>query len=156
MVQIDSLDKILREHPFFKGMDDKSLETLSGCARNERFAAGEFIASEGEPADKFYLIRAGTVALEFDVPGRGPIIVETLHAGDIVGWSWLVPPHKWWSDVRAMELTRVVSLDVSCLRDKLDKDHSLGYDLYSRFTMIMARGLRAAHLQLSDMFGDGA
>lgn len=155
MIQKTGLDKILREHPFFKEMDDASLKTLSGCAKNECFKAGEFIAREGEKADKFYLIRTGTVALEFDAPGRGPIIIETLHAGEILGWSWLVPPYKWSCDLRATELSRVVSLDVTCLRKKLDKDHSLGFDLYSRFTTIMARRLRAAHMQLSDMFGNG-
>jgi CRP-like cAMP-binding protein len=156
MVQVTGLEKILREHPFFKDMDEASIKTLSGCAKNERFDRGAFVAHEGDRADKFYLIRSGTVALEFDVPGRGPIVIETLHTGEILGWSWVLPPYKWSCDLRATEMSRLLSLDVSCLRDKLDQDHSLGYDLYSRFSKIMARRLHAAHLQLSDMFGSGS
>lgn len=155
MVQTSGLDKLLKEHPFFKDMDGKSLKTLTGCAKNERFEAGEIIAREGEDANKFYVIRAGTIAIEFNVPGRGEIIVETLSEGEILGWAWMVEPYTWSSDVRAKELTRVVSLDVACLRKKLDKDHTLGFDLYSRFTKIMARHLHTAHLQMSDMFGNG-
>jgi len=153
MVQKSGLDTILQEHPFFKDMEPTYLQTLSGCAKNERFEAGEYVAHEGEQADKFYLIRSGTVALEFDAPGREPIVIETLHTGEILGWSWLVPPFKWSYDLRATELSRLVSMDAACLRKKVDKDHSLAYDLYRRFTTIMARRLHAAHLQLSDMFG---
>lgn len=147
------MDHILKEHPFFKGMSKDSFNVLCGCAANERVNAGEYIVREGEPADKFYLLRSGSVALEFHVHGRDPIILETLHDGDIFGWSWIVPPYKWSYDIRAISLSRLVALEASCLRKKLEKDHSLGFDLYSRFIPILAKRLTSARLQLVDMYG---
>ncbi len=153
MVRIEGLDRILREHSFFEGMDDAYRELVAGCAANEVFRAGAYIYREGEPADKFYLIRHGRVALEVHVPGKTPIIVETLKGDDLMGWSWLVPPYRANFDARAQELTRLVSLDAACLRGKMEKDSALGYELHKRFAPIVAARLAAARRQLIDLYG---
>lgn len=153
MVQIEGLDRILREHPFFAGMDDAYRELVSGCAANEVFHEGAYIYREGDPADKFYLIRHGRVALEVHVPGKTPIIVETLKDDDLMGWSWLVPPYRTNFDARAQELTRLVSLDAACLRGKMEQDAALGYELHKRFAPVVAARLAAARRQLIDLYG---
>ena len=152
MVKVDGLDKLLAEHPFFDGMDDAYRKTLAGCARNELFKPGEMIAQEGKPAERFYFIRSGAVALEFHVPGQDGLVIETLHDGEVFGWSWMVEPYEWSYDIRTVELTRVISLDGACLRKKLKKDHSLGFELYSRFMPVMAKRLQSARQQLTDMY----
>lgn len=152
MVQVTGLEQLLREHAFFEGFDSEALELLAGCAANERFDAGSYLFREGSPADKFYLIRHGSVALEIRIPGRDPIIIETLHENDIVGWSWLVPPYRWVTDGKATELVRAVSLDGKCLRGKCEADHSLGYEFYRRIVPIMAERLSHTRLRLIDMY----
>lgn len=152
MVEIAGLDRLLREHPFFRDMDSEARQILAGCAVNERFKAGEYIHREGEPAEKFFLIRHGVVAQELRVPEREPIIVQTLHEGDILGWSWLVPPYRWSADARAMQLTRVVSLDAKCLRGKYENDPTLAYELFKRFVPVLANRLEAMRLQLIDIY----
>jgi len=153
MVQIEGLGFILREHPFFEGMGPAYRDLVTGCAANEAFAAGKYIYREGEAANKFYLIRQGRVALEVHVPGKSPIIVDTLRGGDLLGWSWLVPPYRANFDARALELCRVLSLDAVCLRGKMEEDSSLGYELHKRFAPVVAARLAAARLQLIDMYG---
>lgn len=153
MVQIEGLDRILSEHGFFAGMHDAYRELVAGCAANEVFPAGAYIYREGEPADKFYLIRHGRVALEVHVPGKTPIIVETLKGDDLMGWSWLVPPFRANFDARAQELTRLVSLDAACLRGKMEQDAALGYELHKRFAPVVAARLAAARRQLIDLYG---
>jgi len=153
MGHIEGLDRLLKEHPFFAEMDPAACDIIAGCAANERFNAGDYIFREGEPADRFYLIRHGSVAIEVHVPGREPIVVETLHAGDILGWSWLVSPYKWMADARAMQLVRAVSLDATCLRGKYEHDHTLAYELFKRFIPVMARRLEAGRLQMVDIYG---
>lgn len=153
MAQVEGLDRVLREHTFFAEMDDGYRELVAGCAANEVFHAGTYIYREGDPADKFYLIRQGQVALEVHVPGKTPIIVETLRGDDLMGWSWLVPPYRANFDARAQELTRLVSLDAACLRGKMDKDSALGYELHKRFAPIVAARLAAARRQLIDLYG---
>lgn len=147
------LEQLLENHPFFQDMACDICQIVVGCAANERFAASDYLFHEGEPADKFYLIRHGSVALEIYLPGRQALVVETLHAGDILGWSWLIPPYRWFCDARAVQLTRVLSLDARCLRDKMENNHELGYELYRRFMPVVAKRLQAGRLQLIDMYG---
>lgn len=153
MVKVEGIDKLLAEHPFFKDLPDDARKLLAGCARNERFEAGDYIAHEDQPADHFYLLRAGTVAVEFHVPGGDDLVIETIHTGEVFGWSWLVEPYHWAYDIRAMELTRAISIDAACLRKKMAKDKAFGYELYSRFAPIIARRLYSARQQLTDMYG---
>jgi CRP-like cAMP-binding protein len=150
---VHTLEPILERHPFFAGFEDHHLELLVGCASNVRFNAGEHILREGGDANQFYLIRAGAVRLEVFAREREPIAIQTLGEGDILGWSWLVPPYRWSLDARAIELTRAIALDGACLRQKCEEDAQLGYALHKRFTSIIANQLRATQLQLLDVYG---
>ena len=145
---METLKGILAGHPFLSGLEDRHLDLLVGCASDVRFDAGQFILREGEEANQFYLIRHGKVALEVFAPGHGPIIILTLGEGEILGWSWLVPPYRWTIDARAVELTRAIALDGKCLRTKSEEDHDLGYELFKRFAQIFVKRLAATRLQL--------
>lgn len=148
-----TLEPLLAEHPFFRGLEPHYLSLLVGCAANVRFDAGEYIFREGEDANEFYIIRHGKVALELFTPERGILTIQTLGAGDVLGWSWLFPPYRWRFDARARELTRAIALDGTCLRRKCDEDHSLGYELVKRFAQIIIERLQATRLQLLDVYG---
>ncbi|MCB2155766.1 cyclic nucleotide-binding domain-containing protein [bacterium] len=147
-----TLESILGEHPFFKGLPLEHLETLKGCATNAVFEKNTYLCRENQDADTFYVIRAGRVALETDAPPRGIIPIQTVGAGEILGWSWIIPPHEWRFDGKATELTRVISLDAKCLRDKCEADHHLGFELVKRFSQVMATRLAATRLQLMDIY----
>ncbi|MBY0430192.1 MAG: cyclic nucleotide-binding domain-containing protein [Rhodospirillales bacterium] len=153
MVKVESLSRLIDEHPFLRGIDDKTRKLLGGCAANETFEAGAFLLREGQPADRFFLIRAGAVAVEIHAPARAPIVIETLGDGDALGWSWLIEPHKWAFDARATHLTRVLSFDAQCLRRKMDEDPALGYEVLKRFMPVMAHRLAAARMQMLDIYG---
>ncbi len=148
---MQTLEPILADHPFFRDLSPEHLALVAGCASNVRFEAGEFLFHEGEEADEFYLIRHGRVALEIHTPDRGPIVLQTLTEGDVLGWSWLVPPYGWRFDARAVDLVRAIALDGKCLRAKCDRDHDLGYDLMQRIATIMEQRLQATRLQLLEM-----
>jgi CRP-like cAMP-binding protein len=151
---METLERILGEHPFLQGMDEAQLKLLVGCASNVRFEQGEYLFREGEEADYFYIIRHGKVSLETFAPGKTNITIQTLGEGEILGWSWLVPPHKWSYDGRALELTRAISLDGKCLRGKCDEDHDLGYEILKRFSVIISQRLAATRIQLMDIYGE--
>ena len=152
MVEVKSIGQLLRDNPFFEGMDDDTLEFVAGCAANETYHAGDFIFREGGNAERFYIIRHGGVALEFHVPSQEPIIIQTRRDGDIMGWSWLAPPFRWGWDARVVQLTRVVSFDAKCLRAKMDENPALGYDMCQRFLPVIHDRLSAARLQMVDMY----
>jgi CRP/FNR family cyclic AMP-dependent transcriptional regulator len=150
-----TLEPILAEHPFFRGLEKHYLELLVGCASNLRFEAGEFLFREGEEANRFYLLRSGRVHQEIATSRRGPLVIQTLGEGDILGWSWLLPPYRWSLDARAVELTRAVALDGACLRGKCEEDHDLGYELHRRFASVIAQQLKVVQFQLVDMYDSG-
>lgn len=156
MVQIDGLDKLLHSHPFFAGMSEDMLKTLAGCCSNEVFEAGDLVFREGGDADKFYVIRTGTIAVEIAAPPHGKVLLQTLHEDDVLGWSWLVPPYRWSFDARATTPARLISLDAVCLRGKLEGDHELAYHLMRRFIGVMGDRLHAARLQMMDIYASPA
>ncbi len=80
-------------------------------------------------------------------PGRGAVQFETLGEGEIVGLTWLLPPYRWGYDARAIELMRAIALDATCLRDKCEADHDLGYALMKRFLPVLVQRLQATRLQ---------
>jgi len=149
---IATLQRILAEHPFFSGMEDRLLAILEGCAKNVRFEAGHLIFRENEEANQFYLIRTGKVALELFAHSKGALIISTLYEGDILGWSWLSPPYKWKFSARAVEETRAFALDGKCLRVKAEMDHDLGYEILKRFVHIIEDRLQSTRLQLLNIY----
>lgn len=149
---METLGPILNEHPFIKGLDQKHIDLITGCASNVRFDAGQIIFREGEEADQFYVIRQGKVALQIYTPTHGSIIIDTLTEGDILGWSWLIPPYEWRFDAVASELTRAIALDGKCLRTKCEADHDLGYELLKRFAAIVDERLESTRIRLLDVY----
>ncbi|NBC65054.1 MAG: cyclic nucleotide-binding domain-containing protein [Bacteroidetes bacterium] len=150
---MENLEKILSEHPFFRDLDEDSLNLIVGCASNVRFEKDDMIIREGDKANKFYIIREGSVALEIQGPGKGKITIDTLSDGEILGWSWLFPPYHWRFDGRAQDRVRAIGLDGKCLREKCEENHDLGYELLKRFSQIIDQRLQATRLQLLDIYG---
>jgi CRP/FNR family transcriptional regulator, cyclic AMP receptor protein len=150
-----TLDALITDSPVFAGLDPEELELIAGCASNVVFHEGARLFREGDPADVFFLVRHGLVALDAYVPNRGQLTVETVGAGEIVGWSWLVPPYRWHFTGRAVEPIRAVQFDGACLRGKCDADPVLCRDLLTRFAQVLVNRLQATRLQLMDVYGDG-
>ena len=148
-----SIATLLHEHPFFAGLSEETLTLIAGCGTNVHFKADETLFSENDPADLFYVLRRGRVAIELD-PARGEaLVLETVEAGEILGVSWILPPYRFAFDARAMEDTSAVAIDAACLRGKCDNDPALGYALFTRFAGLVHDRLQAARLQLLDLYG---
>ncbi|MGD0455205.1 MAG: cyclic nucleotide-binding domain-containing protein [Solirubrobacteraceae bacterium] len=150
---MQTLDELIAAAPIFAGLAPAHLALIAGCASNERFDAGEYLFREGAAAERFFLIRHGAVSLEVDAPGRGALVIETLHQGDVAGWSWLFEPYRWELDARAREPVAVVGFDGLCLRGKCEIDHELGYQLMRRFAASLTERLQATRMQLLDVYG---
>jgi len=149
---IETLEGIVRQHPFFQNIEARHIELITGCARNVRFEKGQVIFHEGEEANEFYFIREGLVAVELMIPTKKFVRVQTIGEGDVLGWSWLVPPYRWRFDARACQPTRALGFDGKCLRTKCEEDHDLGYHLLKRFTSVVTERLDSTRLQLLDLY----
>lgn len=152
---IRDLQESLTNHRFFSDLNDEQIEFLVSCASNRVLDAGEYVFREGVAAESLYLVRDGMVALEMNSPGVGSRVLATIGPGEMLGWTWLVPPHTHQSDCRAVEKTRLLALDAGCLRDKLVVDHELGYQLLVQVVTTMAKRLSGTRLQLLDLYANG-
>lgn len=150
---LHQFDEILARHPLFKAFDAETIALFAGCARNEHFRPATRIYAEGAAADRFFIITHGDVALEVSTPEREPLIVETLHDGDLFGWSWMVPPYKHSNDAMALSEVRAISLDGSCLRGKCEANPALGYRMFQEWVPHLITRLRSLRLQTLDLYG---
>ena len=148
-----SIGDLLRAHPFFDGLDEATVDLLQGCAHNVHFRAGEHLFHEGEDADRLLVLRSGRVALDVHAPGRGDHVVDTVESGEVVGWSWLVPPYRWFFDARAVTEVSAISIDATCLRARCEQDPALGYALMQRVAQVMYHRLQSARVRLLDLYG---
>jgi hypothetical protein len=98
------------------------------------------------------VVRVGSVALEIHAP-TDPLLIETLGAGDLVGWSWIFPPHRWVFDVEVLDRAHLIVIDAACLRDKCNADPAFGYRVMQRFAQVVVERLQATRLRLLDLYG---
>ena len=103
---MQTIDELLEEIDVFRGLADEHLDLIAGCALNRVFGDGEYLLPRASRPNTFFVIRHGTVALETYVPQRGAVMIETLHGGDVLGWSWLFPPYRTMFDARALGVVR--------------------------------------------------
>lgn len=131
-------------HPFLAGMNREQLAYLADCAMPVQFKKGEVIFQEGELANRFYLIETGKVILESNGGTSDPVIVDSIGAGDLLGWSWMFPTYTWHFTARAIEPTNAIFFYGTILREYCERDHSLGYELLKRMSVVMTRRMQSA------------
>ncbi|WP_165988928.1 cyclic nucleotide-binding domain-containing protein [Streptomyces sp. YIM 98790] len=131
--------------------DDR--ERLMSAARDVSFPAGARIFGENGAADRFWIIRTGSVTLDLQVPGRPPAVVETLGPGDLLGWSWLFPPRTWHLGAVALSPVRAHEFDAAAVRALCEADPVLGRAVARRVAEIVGHRLQTARVRLLDLYG---
>jgi CRP-like cAMP-binding protein len=134
-------------HAVLAKLSDRHKLLLASGARAYVAAAGEFLARQEDASHTFYLIKRGQVAISVRTP-KGPVEATTVGPGEVVGWSWLIPPHRWQFDCRAVEPVEAVAFDAEWLREKCEQDSSLGYHLLQGLVAVLSSRLAATREQL--------
>jgi CRP-like cAMP-binding protein len=156
MAATRTIRELIAEHPLLADLPAADIDLIAGCGQNVHIATGRHLFHEGEPADTFYLVRSGRVAIEVAPPAGPSLIVSTTGPESLVGWSWLFPPYRWQLDARAVDEVSAIAIDGACLRGKCESDNELGYRLMQRFAQLAVDNLLAARRQLLDLYGDNS
>ena len=135
-------------HPFLAGMNHRELALLTDCAMVVQLKNGQMIFREGDIANRFYLIESGKVILESSGTLGDPVVIDTIGAGDLLGWSWMFPPYVWHFAARAVEPVTAIFFYGTILREYCERDHSLGYELFKRMGAVMIKRLQAARTKM--------
>jgi CRP/FNR family transcriptional regulator, cyclic AMP receptor protein len=143
----------MASHQFIRGMPAEYITALSGAARHVTVPARHRLFDEGGTADRFWLIEAGRVALDFHVPGHGTVIIEAVGRGDVIGWSWLYSPFQWRLGAVAMQPVQAFEVDGRAVREMCAADPGFGYELTRRFLTVVVDRLQATRSRLLDVTG---
>jgi CRP/FNR family cyclic AMP-dependent transcriptional regulator len=143
-----TVEAAVAAHAFLRGLSVDALRALAGNAMFVSYAAGEQIFRENDPANRFYLIERGRVALESRREGNGTALIQIIGPGDVLGWSWLFPPYVWQFDARALEPVEAIFFYGTRLREQCEQDHKLGHELLKRVVAVVIQRLQSARTKL--------
>jgi CRP/FNR family transcriptional regulator, cyclic AMP receptor protein len=149
-VSSQSIGDYLSTRAFFSELDQDYMKFLADSATEMRIKKGDVLFQQGERADKFYLLRKGQVSVQ--VPAlMGPVLeIQTLGEGQMLGWSWLIPPYRWNFQARALEDSDLLEFDGSAILARCEKDPKFGFELFKRFAALMSERLDAARQKMMD------
>src|SRR5215469_14788565 len=138
----------LATHSFLHGISADQLDMLAKGARDVSFPARHRLFEDGGHATRFWLIQSGHVALDLHVPGEGPMVIETIGMGELLGWSWLFPPYKWAFGAVAVSPVEAFEFDAASVRASCAADPALGYEFTGRITRVLAGRLQTTRIRL--------
>ena len=127
-------------------------QRLMHMAREVSIPEGTRLFEEGDRADRFWIIRTGTVELDMRVPGRRPAVIESLRHNELVGWSWLFTPHVWHLGAEATTPVRAYEFDATTVRTMCREDPALGNAVAQWVGDVLAHRLRSARTRLLDLY----
>ncbi len=142
--------ELLRKQPFVKGLKDHEVEMLGALAKEVRFPAERILFGEGELGTDFYLIVSGLVSLEI-APPSGVCRVDTLGAGDEMGWSSVIGEDTVFQG-RVLQDLHALAFDAAALRALCEEDTAFGYRLMRRVLGVVADRLQATRLLVMDSY----
>ena len=145
------LNELIGEHPMFKGLAPQYLALLAEVAMLKEFGSDEVIFREGDPANRFYVVLEGEIALESSRSDQSPIRLQTIGAEDVLGWSWLFPPYYWHFDARAVTPAKAIFFYGTWLRENCERDHDFGYELIKRMSAVVIQRLQTVRKRIVDL-----
>ena len=138
----------LAVHPFLHGMPRDQLDVIAQAACDVKFGARHRLFEDGGHASRFWLIQSGCVALDLNVPGKGRTRIETIGIGELLGWSWLLPPFMWAFGAVTIGPVEAFEFDARAVRAYCAADPALGYELTQRLVRVLANRLQATRVRL--------
>ncbi len=145
-------DQLIR-HALFLELSEEFVRRLAAASEPRHVREGQMVLRYGDPATHLFLLVEGHVTLELHTPQGGAIVIQTLGPGSVLGWSWLLEPHRWRFDARARDDVRLIAIDAETLRSACEAEPSVGYLVLKRMVAALGQRLEAARLQLMDLYG---
>jgi len=143
---------ILSTHAFLGNMKAENLDKIAECASYAEFARGQYVFRQGEAAEHFFLILEGSVEVELFSAAGGPVVLQKVGRGSVLGWSWIISPYIWRFDARVLEPVKALEIDAVRLRTMMSKDSGLGYEILSRFIHTVCERLESERMQLVALY----
>ena len=145
-----SITDYLAAHEFFSEISDDILKFLCECSSTYEIKKEQILFRQGEPADKFYIIRNGTISIQMPAIMGPALDIQTLGKDQVLGWSWLISPYKWNFQTKADEYSELLQFEAAAILARCDQEPKFGYELFKKFAGLMSAGLNAARQKMMD------
>lgn len=142
--------------PLLAGLSGAQRSAVAAAGRIEDYAPGTRLFDEGGDADRCWLVISGHIVVDTHVPHRGPVTLQSVGAGELLGWSWLVSPYRWHFGAVTAAPTRALVLDAAQVRALIESDPELGYRLTRILLETLVNRLQATRLRLLDLYRNPA
>jgi CRP-like cAMP-binding protein len=143
-----AMESEVQSHLFLKGLSKSQRDALSKIATRALFRAGKPIFRQRESADRFFLIEQGRVSLDYELPNKRHVQIQTIGPGEALGWSWLAKPYQWQFSATAIDEVTVSFFRVADLREQCIRDPNLGYAVMERVAQVLMERLQATRHKL--------
>ncbi len=140
----------ISSNPFFAGLASELIDILAANAASRHVERDRTLFHLGQKADHFYVIVRGRILNEVAALEGPPLQLQSLEAGAVLGWSWLIPPYKWTFQARADDDSEVLEFDGHAIRAHCDANPEFGYELLKRFSGLMSERLHFARQRMMD------
>ena len=147
----ETILEMLHHHPFVAEFESRHVERLATLAQQRRFERNSVIFREGDETTEFYLIVTGLVALEVAAPDH-VFRVQTLFAGDELGWSALLLGSGKHFQARTLERVDALAFEGAELLAACRDEPAFGMVFMHRLLRVVAERLQATRLQLLDAY----
>ncbi|MGD8454355.1 MAG: cyclic nucleotide-binding domain-containing protein [Phycisphaerae bacterium] len=141
--------EVLRSFPYFAGVGAESLKAVAAITEERSLNVGEPLFAEGDEAPALFILRSGQVDIVYQAHIDEGRVVDTVVAGDLIGWSSLVAPYECTATAVPREPGTVVRIEARGIRELCERDHSLGYHLLKVLAGTLSRRLQGALVQLA-------
>jgi CRP-like cAMP-binding protein len=147
---MDKLDKLT----FCKGLSSDYQQRLLAAGQFQTYQPGACLFHEGQRSADVYLLAEGQVALETSVPGQGAMPIQTVGAGELLGWSPILGQGVMTATARALTPCRVLALNAGRILAQAGEDPPFVLEFMRRTALTLARRLNATRLRLLEACGD--
>jgi CRP/FNR family transcriptional regulator, cyclic AMP receptor protein len=138
----------LAAQPFLRGMPPSQLGRLAKAASDVKFPQGHRIFDDGGHAGAFWLVQCGHVSLDMQVPGEGPVIIDSIGIGELLGLSWLFPPYRWSFGAVCASPVEAFEFDAAAVREYCAADPVFGCEFSLRLIPVLATRLQCTRAKL--------
>jgi CRP-like cAMP-binding protein len=145
-----SIKSRIAESELFAGLAVGFIEFLAAHATVRQVRKNEALFQYGDRADYFYLVSSGHISVEVAAIAGPELELQDLGPGAIVGWSWLIPPHRWNFNARAKSAAEVIEFDGKAVLARCEENPRFGYELLKRFATLMSERLSFARQKMME------
>lgn len=126
----------LRAQDVFEFLRPDQLNLIAEHSIKVRSAAGDTVYDMGDPAEHFFTVLSGQIALR--LPGKGgvSIVIDHLTKGATFGSCVSFFGQSYKLMAQCIEDSELLKTRASVLKDLMDRDPKMGYALQSRISEI--------------------